>query len=178
MWRDVMASRVAIVDQDKYPTGDPLAQEVSLTLIRTFGTLNSLMNDYLAPYSLSRARLHVLNFLARAPEGTMRMREIGSALRVTKAYVTNLIDGLQRDGLVERTSDPQDRRGIQTRITAAGRDRLGKAMPAHLDQLRQLWSGLEEDEKLMLIHLLAKARGQLLIASGGTIEPNDQSLPL
>ncbi len=177
MWHDRMARGVAATDADKYPGADARAQEASLTLIRTFGTLNSLMNDYLAPFGLSRPRLHALHFLNHAPGGQMRMSDIGTSLRVARPNVTTLVDGLERQGLVERIADPTDRRTTYTRITEAGRQRLTEVMPEHLRRLGELWQGLSDEETDMLTHLLAKARGQLLLASGTGIEPTDRSFP-
>src|SRR3569833_4176353 len=130
---DHMAARVARVDREKFPGSDSLAQEASLTVIRTFGALNDHMNGYLAPFTLSRARLHVLSFLNHEPDGRMRMTDIGASLQVTKAYVTKMIDGLVRDGLAERVVDPLDRRTVYTQITPAGRKRLQAVMPVHLN---------------------------------------------
>ncbi|HUZ77242.1 MAG TPA: MarR family transcriptional regulator [Chloroflexota bacterium] len=164
--RDAMAQGIAEVDRAKFPGCDTRAQEASLTLIRTYGTLNDLIDDFLAVFGLSRARLHTLAFLNNSPDGEMRMTDIGRWLHVTKAYVTNLIDGLEREGLVERVPSARDRRAVVTRITPAGRTRLHEVLPSHLNRLRDLWAGLTEDELQMLVHLLAKARIELIAASG------------
>src|SRR5579884_1996726 len=106
--RDRLAAGIAAVDSAKYSGADALAQELSLTLIRTFGTLNSLIEDALADDGLSRQRLHVLAFLNRA-ETEVRMTDVSGWLGVSKANVTNLIDALEREGLVERKASPADR---------------------------------------------------------------------
>ena len=167
---DRLASRIAATDEAKYPGADVLSQETSLTLIRTFGTLNALMDDHLSAFGLSRQRLHVLAYLNRVP-GDVRMTDLSGWLGVSKGNVTALVDGLEREGLAERTLDQSDRRATVIRITAAGRERLDAVLPRHLEQLSQLWRGLDDNEKLALTHLLAKARRKLLEASGKPPRP-------
>ncbi|MBV8083281.1 MAG: MarR family transcriptional regulator [Chloroflexi bacterium] len=163
--RDRLAAGIAAVDSAKFPQADPLSQELSLTLIRTFGTMNSLIEEELAADGLSRQRLHVLAFLNRA-ETEVRMTDVSSWLGVSKANVTNLIDALEREGLVERRASPADRRATAIAITETGRERLSHALPRHLEHVGQLLAGLNPDEKLALTHLLAKTRRALLAASG------------
>jgi MarR family 2-MHQ and catechol resistance regulon transcriptional repressor len=167
--RDPLASRIATVDRAKYPGADVLAQETSLTLIRAFGTLTGLMDEHLACMGLSRAKLHVLAFLNRA-EGDVRMTDIGQWLGVTKAHVTRLVDDLEHDGLAARVASPSDRRATHVQITAEGRQRLDHALPPHLEHLSTLLAGLAEDEKLVLIHLVTKAREHMLEAAGRAAE--------
>ncbi|MDE3076521.1 MAG: MarR family transcriptional regulator, partial [Chloroflexota bacterium] len=170
MHRDRLASRIAVTDRAKFPGADALAQEASLTLIRAFGTLNTLIDEYLALFGLTRTRLHVLAFLNHE-EGDVRMTDIGGWLGVSKAYVTSLVDGLEREGLVERVASSSDRRATFIAVTSAGRARLNEVLPRHLEHLGQLWAGLDDDEKIVLTHLLAKTRSKLLEASGKAERP-------
>ena len=94
------------------------------------------------------------------------MTDVSGWLGVSKANVTNLIDALEREGLVARRASPMDRRATAIAITPAGRARLEQALPRHLDHLSRLLGGLDQQEKLVLAHLLAKTRRTLLAASG------------
>lgn len=162
---DRLAHSIAIVDKAKLPGADALAQETILTLIRTFGAVNALIDDRLASARLSRARLHVLAYLNRA-ESEVRMMDIGAWLGVSKAHVTRIIDDLEREGLVERVTGTSDRRTTLVHILQAGRQRLNQALPQHLGFMSSLLSGLTEDEKVALTHLLVKARTAALNAAG------------
>ena len=53
--------------------------------------------------------------------GTVRMSEIGRHMGISRPYMTALVDKLIREGLVERVSDPHDRRVVNVRTTPAGR---------------------------------------------------------
>ena len=101
------------------------------------------------------------------------MTDIGNWLGVTKAHVTRLVDGLESDGLVVRSASRADRRTILVHITTSGRQRLESALPRHLAHLHTLLADLSDEEKHVLIHLLARAREAMLTASGA----QDRSQP-
>jgi DNA-binding MarR family transcriptional regulator len=53
--------------------------------------------------------------------GPIRMSEIGRHMEISKPYMTALVNKLIRDGLVERSTEPGDRRVVNIRITVRGR---------------------------------------------------------
>ncbi|MDR1151111.1 MAG: MarR family transcriptional regulator [Bifidobacteriaceae bacterium] len=56
--------------------------------------------------------------------GPTRSGELASALGVSRATMTGLLDRLEQAGLVERSTDPRDARGRLATATEAGRDAL------------------------------------------------------
>ena len=159
----------------RFPGADTLSQETSLTLIRAFGTLNTLLDGQLANFGLSRPRLHVLAFLNRAGN-EVRMTDSGKWLSVNKANVTRLVDGLEREGLVarsERAGPPRD----PGQHYSYGRTRLDSALPHHVEYVGHLFGPLSDNEKLMLIRLLARAREAMLSGTGDG-QPPDAAFPI
>ena len=75
----------------------------------------------LRPLGLTFARYEVLMLLSFARTGTLPLGTIGERLQVKAASVTNAIDRLQADGLVERRPHPSDGRGVLAAITPQGR---------------------------------------------------------
>ena len=51
----------------------------------------------------------------------MTLKEIGNRTFIDSSSMTVLVDKLEKDGLVERQLDPQDRRAIRVFITSSGR---------------------------------------------------------
>ncbi len=81
---------------------------------------------------------------------------------VKKNTVSSLISGLEEQGLVERTINPEDKRGFNIRITAAGRERILATMPERIRYLNMLTSGLTDEERREMIRLLNKMRVSLM----------------
>jgi DNA-binding MarR family transcriptional regulator len=67
---------------------------------------------------ISAPRLSALSVLVFA--GPRRVGELAEAEQVEPPTMTRLVDGMERDGLVEREPDPDDRRAVVVRATAKG----------------------------------------------------------
>jgi DNA-binding MarR family transcriptional regulator len=68
---------------------------------------------------ISPPRLSALSVVVFA--GPVSIGSLAEAEGVKPPTMTRLIDGLEREGLVTRESDPADRRAVRVRATAAGR---------------------------------------------------------
>jgi len=109
--------------------------------------------------SLSGPSFDVLVRLARTPGGQLRMSELAAQSALTPSGLTRSVDRLRRQGLVERRTCPEDRRGSFAVMTPAGRELMDRAVPehaAHVDEiLDELFTGGEE---AMLSELLRRLR--------------------
>ncbi|MFZ5852663.1 MAG: MarR family winged helix-turn-helix transcriptional regulator [Actinomycetota bacterium] len=75
---------------------------------------------------------------------------------VTSGTMTNRIDRLADRGLVERRPDPDDRRGVQVRLTEAGRTRVDAALADLLAREGALLAGLTPRQRAQLADLLRR----------------------
>jgi DNA-binding MarR family transcriptional regulator len=88
-------------------------------------------------HGLSSADYEVLVNLSEAPERSLRMAELAERLRLSPSGLTRRLDGLVRDGLVERRKCPSDGRGSLAVLTDAGFARLVGAAPTHVAGVRR-----------------------------------------
>jgi DNA-binding MarR family transcriptional regulator len=108
-------------------------------------------------HGLTFARYEALVLLAFSREGRLPMSKIGQRLMVHPTSVTNIVQRLVRQGLVERDPNPADGRGMLASITPAGRAFMEAAT-------RDLVAGgfslgeLTPDEHEQLFALLRKVR--------------------
>jgi DNA-binding MarR family transcriptional regulator len=70
--------------------------------------------------------------------------------------VTGLIDHLERDGLVARVPDPDDRRSVLAQLTEAGTERVNAMGDETYRQQQALLAGFSKDELIQLRHLCLK----------------------
>jgi DNA-binding MarR family transcriptional regulator len=80
---------------------------------------------FLAETGLRGAHHAVLRVLTT--QGAMSQRNLAGALFVDQSTIVDLIDQLQRQGLVERDRDPADRRAYLLRLTPEGIETLRQA---------------------------------------------------
>jgi DNA-binding MarR family transcriptional regulator len=74
-------------------------------------------------------------------------------LAMTPRNVTGLVDHLERDGLVERVPDTEDRRSVRARLTPAGRERIeGVWKEGFVNQI-DLVKGMTKEDLAQLRHL-------------------------
>jgi len=73
---------------------------------------------------------------------------------VTSGTMTNRVDRMEAKGLVERRPDPEDRRGVQVRLTPRGCDAVDAALDALLTSEHELLSGLSRKDAMRLADLL------------------------
>ncbi|RHW41733.1 MarR family transcriptional regulator [Neobacillus notoginsengisoli] len=97
-------------------------------------------------------------------EGTeaMKVSEISQKLQVTPPTVTQLINVLEKDGLVERTIDPKDRRAVKIRLTEQGLEVTLKAKQAFRETFLGLIDHLGEEDSHKLAELLEKVNEYFL----------------
>jgi DNA-binding MarR family transcriptional regulator len=84
----------------------------------------------LEPWGITPGQSRALNVLMR--HGTMRLRELSEHLRIAPRSTTEVVDGLQERGLVQRRPDPGDRRATLIALTDRGAE-VGAAIQAARD---------------------------------------------
>jgi DNA-binding MarR family transcriptional regulator len=108
-----------------------------------------------AAHGLQAWEFDVLSALRR--QGPPYQLSPGALLRatlVTSGTMTNRIDRLADAGLVSRSPDPQDKRGVLVALTARGRAVVDAALTDLLRSERQLLTGLDAAQRGELAALL------------------------
>jgi DNA-binding MarR family transcriptional regulator len=137
---------------------------------RTFLSVHSrllarLDAELQADHAISLPDYEVLVHLSEATGQQLRMAELADRLLLSPSGLTRRLDGLVRDGLVERRACPSDRRGSLAFLTQGGRETLEKAAPTHVEGVRRyVIDRLERDELLDLTAAL-EAIGEALDAN-------------
>jgi MarR family transcriptional regulator, 2-MHQ and catechol-resistance regulon repressor len=88
--------------------------------------------------------------------GPMTQGEISQKVLKSVSNMTTVIDNLERDGLVRRERDANDRRVIHVHLTEAGSSKLETVFPAHVAALVEEFSILSAKEQEMLGELCKK----------------------
>jgi DNA-binding MarR family transcriptional regulator len=89
--------------------------------MRVHQILIGRLNELLSRFELTFPRYEALMLLFYSRTGSLPLGKMGERLQVHRTSVTNLIDGLERLGYVERTPHESDRRTILATITERGR---------------------------------------------------------
>lgn len=114
----------------------------------------------LRPYGLSEGRFVLLFLLDATPQG-LAPNALADQAGVTRATVTGLLDGLQRESLIERQADATDRRALRIRLTRKGKSVAKTVFDAHGRWIAGLFGNLSASERTQLATLLKKVAGNL-----------------
>ena len=105
-------------------------------------------------------RFDVLAALDRHPEG-MTMGALSRSLLVSNGNVTALVQTLAKDGHVELSPSPADRRASIARLTASGRTHFAALAEAHHDWIDRMMAGLDRSEREALYNLLGALKASI-----------------
>jgi DNA-binding MarR family transcriptional regulator len=111
-------------------------------------------------FGMTLARFDYLAQLHRHPVG-LRMSALSRYLMVTGGNVTGLTDELEKEGLVERFAEPEDRRSCRVALTRKGRRLFEKIAAVHEGWVVGIFAGLTTAQKAQMQDLLGQLRVQL-----------------
>ena len=78
------------------------------------------LSGQLAPYGITPGQYGVLNCLWTHKELTPK--QIGEILHLEASSVSGILDRMQKNGLIERTTDPENRRAVRVSPTQKAMD--------------------------------------------------------
>lgn len=128
--------------------------EVSEKLFELYHRVHRLVNESMTEEGVSLARSKFLFFLSKL--GPCRSTDIACALNFAPRTVTEAIDGLERDRLVMRKPDPEDRRAKIVSITDTGRAVLEAAEHPRKQLLEEIFSALDDNQLDQLYEIVGK----------------------
>ena len=121
-------------------------------LMRAARTLRRRFGAVLAPWDLSPHQARALRVVSAG--GGVRLSELAEALRIAPRSATEVADGLQERGLVDRTADPSDRRAVVLTATAAGRQVQREVDDARAADSAELFARLSTADRAELARIL------------------------
>lgn len=86
--------------------------------------------------------------------GSIEPSQLASILGVARPTVTSNLDRLERDGLLARQTDPENRRRVRIVLTAKGRAAVKNVIPAHRAVEKELLAGVQPKHRAQLEQLL------------------------
>lgn len=141
------------------PSRAELARRANAALERAAALAGRGLERHAADFGLTDAKLELMEVLGGCDEHRCCLYDIGDRLGVTRPNVTKLVDGLQRNGLVERLPHPADGRKIQAHLTGDGCRLADSALPGRERRMHEFWDRLEDSEIDHLLELLERLTG-------------------
>jgi DNA-binding MarR family transcriptional regulator len=126
-------------------------------LSRAERLLDRALVEVSSRFGINRGEFDVLATLRRAGEPySLTPTELFRSMMLSSAAMTNRIDRLEERGLVRRSPDPDDRRGVRISLTEEGLALIEEAVGAHVGAEEELLRSLSGREREQLAGLLRK----------------------
>jgi DNA-binding MarR family transcriptional regulator len=137
---------------------EPVPAMAAVTsVMRAEQVLMGRLNALLRPFDLTFPRYEALMLLHFTRTGALPLGKMGDRLQVHRTSITNVVDGLERTGLVRRTAHARDRRSTLAEITERGRE-VAEAATRVLNEERFATGALGDEDLDAITGLLRDLR--------------------
>jgi DNA-binding MarR family transcriptional regulator len=130
------------------------------SLLEAFWAVTRRLREHtrvaLEPWHISPSQSRALGVLSR--HGRMRLSTVAEHLRIAPRSATEVIDDLQRRGLVARLPDPSDRRATLVELTPQGVETMRAIREARAAEGERLFAGLDPADRAELTRILRHLR--------------------
>jgi len=167
--------------QNETPALDVQEERAWRGLLRANATIVNILDRELeAEHHLGLPDYEVLMQLSGSSDASLRMTELAKEVLLSPSGLTRRLDGLVKEGLVERQPCPSDGRGLLAVITETGREKLKQMKPTHVRAVKEhMISCVTRDQLAQMIAALEQIANQSESATDLTrVETDDRPVEL
>jgi len=130
------------------------ALDLFIKLMRVQAAVESQLYETLSAIDLNPSQFGILETLYHL--GPLQQHELATKLLKSAGNITRVLDSLQERGMIERATEPGDRRCFRIHLTTAGKKFIGDYFPTFAKKIDHIFSGLDKKEQAQLNDLLRK----------------------
>ena len=138
------------------PMNSKLDSDLLIVLSDVARHMRTYSDQVARKHGMTRAQWIILSRLERQPN--LSQSELSVLAEVTPITVARLVDRLEAQGLVERCSDPDDRRIWRLRVTPAAGPMLAEIKQFRVKLYRLMTEGIGPDEIETLASALSRMK--------------------
>jgi MarR family 2-MHQ and catechol resistance regulon transcriptional repressor len=142
------------MDVTSYSARDQTNLKLIVALTRCVQSVHRREAPVIQAAGLTMPQFGVLDLLYH--KGDQKICQIIEKTLSTGGNMTVIIENLEKQGLVARCEDPQDRRSKVISLTREGQKLMKGLFPEHMGNLEKILSALTSAEKRQLIDLAKK----------------------
>lgn len=167
----------------------PPASPAQIAAVRGFNRMHTrvvgALNEHLLASCYSLPQVRVLYEVAHAPKGQApSARDLAGALQVDTGYLSRLITGLEKDGVLTRCPSATNAKRLELNLTPAGQSAFAALSEASCREVAALLAPLPEGQRRDLVAAMSTIR-HLLAPEGAAaadrlilrdLQPGDMGL--
>jgi len=141
----------------EFPGASWLSAQVFRELEVVGGLAEALVASVARGHGLSHVALNALAVI-EGNGGPMPAGIVGTRVHITSGTMTSVLDTLERNGFIERLTDPDDRRRVLVDVTPEAQAVLDRLLPAVVQTTTAVMEGFDEQELTAFLDTLARVR--------------------
>ena len=131
-------------------------EKILMAVVRTAESFKRVVSSLFRQYDLSFPQYNILRVLDASEGGQTRITEVGRIMLVSGANMTGLAKRLEKNGFIQRNSDPRDERVTLLQITDKGKSVLKEIETTHDDLLENMLQGFSEEDRKTVYNLVRR----------------------
>lgn len=144
------------------------SQETAYRLMHAFFQIHRQKMNSGQVRGRTHGELRVLRSIKRLDIGQgVMVSELSNLMKVSSPFITQTVNGLVKEGLVDRSADPSDRRAVRLRVTNAGEELVHEVFTHFIESHRGLVQYLGQEQSEQLIDLLHRVYQYFELESAG-----------
>lgn len=133
---------------------EELSLKLFVVLTRALDSIKKRVEEDIKRLGLNPTEFAVLELIYH--KGDQPIQKIGEKVLIASSSITYVVDKLEKKNLLQRKACPKDRRITYATMTAEGTELMNHVFPKHSAAIREICSGLNADEKAIMIEQLKK----------------------
>lgn len=126
-------------------------ENVLMALVRAAETFKRVVSNIFRKHGLSFPQYNMLRVLDASKDGQGRITHVSRIMLVPVANMTGIARRLEKNGFIDRNSDPTDERVTILKITEKGKKTLGYIERERDDYMHAMLKGFVDQEKETLL---------------------------
>lgn len=162
--------------EKEFPGASWLSAQVFRSLEVGGSQAEALIASVARRHGLSHAALNALAVI-EGNGGPITAGAVGAQMHITSGSMTSLLDTLERNGYIQRLTDPGDRRRVLAEITPEGQSVLDRLLPEVVQMTSAVMAGFDDAELHGFLGTLSRIRDAIETAPGDLARPASRRRP-
>ncbi len=133
---------------------DDFIKDVELKIRQVNSVIKRRGREILKEFDITPPQFVALQSLTK--EGSLTIGELSDRLYLACSTVTDLVDRMEKNGLVKRCRDERDRRIVRIKVLEKGHKLISDVIAVRHNYLRNILKDLSEEERERLIYALTQ----------------------
>ena len=146
--------------EKEFPGASWLSAQVFRELEVVGGLAEALIATVARRHGLSHAALNALAVI-EGNGSPMAAGEVGDRVHITSGTMTSVLDTLERNGYIQRLSDPDDRRRVLVDVTPEAQAVLNRLLPEVVQTTTAVMDRFDDKELFAFLGTLARVRAAI-----------------